>query len=143
MWIAHILHANETNGKMEQIRRKDYLEWRGVFVVVCGGLGWRRRWLDSVALLFLLLLPRVEVPSPASSSFLFRSVFLSRFFSLYLYPSPLFFLSIPMFFFSFFFCFFLSLCLLFFYFSVAPPFFFLPSVFRPFPPLVLSLPLYL
>jgi len=142
MWIAHILHANETNGKMEQIRRKDYLEWRGVFVVVCGGLGWRRRWLDSVALLFLL--PRVEVPIPASSPFLFRSVFLSWFSSLYLYPS-LFFLSIPMFF-IFFLLFFFSLSLSVYFFSIfllPLPFFFLPSVFRPFPPLVLSLPLYL
>jgi len=43
-WIAHILHANETNRKTEQRKREDYLGWRSVFVVVGGDLRWRRWW---------------------------------------------------------------------------------------------------
>jgi len=124
MWIAHVLHVNERNGKTGQRRREDYLEWRGVFVVICGGLRWRRWWLDPVALLFFFFFP-VQKCQSLCLLLLFFLLFSFFWFSpLYLCSSPLFFLSIPLFCFLYFF---LSLSVFFFFlffcfFSLSPIF---------------------
>jgi len=123
-WIAHVLHANERKGKTQQRTREDYLEWRGVLVVVCGGLRWRRRWRCC----FSSSSPcRGANPCVLSFSFSFYFPFLS---------CPLSVFSLFLYFFSFFppLVFFLSLCFLFFiYFFVLMFLFFLL-----FPSLLLS-----
>jgi len=77
-------------------RREDYLEWRDVFVVVCDGLRWRRRWL---ALLFFFFFPVQRCQSLRLLLLFFFLFSFSWFSPLYLCSSPLFFLSIPLFFF--------------------------------------------
>ena len=93
---------------MEQGRREDYLAWRVVVVIVCGGWRWRRRcrrwWFSPVLPLFSL-----SLFFPFVLFFLF--FFLSRFFPLYPYSASLFFLSIPLYFFPFLFLYFLLLSL--------------------------------
>ena len=107
-------------GKTDQRSREDYLEWRSVFVVVCGGLRWR--WLGSlVAAATMLLLFPCKDTSPYVFSFSFFFVFFFCFHSLgsllYLCASPLFFFFLlPCFFF-------LSLSVFsLFFFSSSPPF---------------------
>jgi len=135
MWIAHVLHANERKGKTKQRRREDYLEWRGMLVVVCSGLRWRRLWLDPVALLFFFFFPVQRCQSLHLLLLLFFMFSFSRFSPLYLLSIPLFvfffYLSFPLFFFS--------LSVFFFLLSISRPFFLfyatsflLFSVFRPF-----------
>jgi len=65
-------------GKTDQRSREDYLEWRSVFVVVCGGLRWR--WLGSlVAAATMLLLFPCKDTSPYVFSFSFFLFFFSVF----------------------------------------------------------------
>jgi len=107
--------------------REDYLEWRGVLVVVCSGLRRWRRWLDPMALLFFFFFPVQRCQSLHLLLLLFFLFSFSRFFPLYL-------LSIPLFVFFSFSLSFLFFCFrspdLFLFFSA--PSFLLFSLFRPF-----------
>jgi len=96
-----------------------------VFVVICGGLRWRRWWLDPVALLFFFFFP-VQKCQSLCLLLLFFLLFSFFWFSpLYLCSSPLFFLSIPLFCFLYFF---LSLCFL--LFSIFLFFLSIPYIYR-------------
>jgi len=97
-----------------------------VFVVICGGLRWRRWWLDPVALLFFFFFP-VQKCQSLCLLLLFFLLFSFFWFSpLYPCSSPLFFLSIPLFCFLYFFSF--SLCFL--HFSIFLFFLSIPYIYR-------------